>query len=58
MPGIFLAAAVSIDLMRPCATVLRKIFACSMPASRMVWVYSARPVTFSRASMRGSDRPT
>jgi hypothetical protein len=24
----------------------------------MVWVYSARPVTFSRASSRGKERPT
>src|SRR6516225_1278067 len=57
-PGTFFAALVSIDLMRPCATVLRKIFPCSMPGSRMVWVYSARPVTLSRASRRGSERPT
>src|SRR5262249_30023955 len=57
-PGTFFAALVSIDRMRPCATVLRKILACSMPGSRMVWVYSARPVTLSRASSRGSERPT
>ena len=56
--GTFFAALVSIDLIRPCATVLRKIFPCSMPGSRLVWVYSARPVTFSRASSRGSERPT
>src|SRR6516162_6737674 len=43
--------------MRPCAMVLRKIFPVSMPGSRMAWVYSARPVTFSRASRRGSERP-
>ena len=35
-PGIFAAALVSIDLMLPCATVLRKIFPCSIPGSRMV----------------------
>src|SRR5262245_54444155 len=29
-----------------------------MPGNRMVWVYSARPVTFSRASRRGNERPT
>src|SRR5262245_537384 len=57
-PGTFFAALVSIDLMRPCATVLRKILACSMPGSRMRWVYSARPVTFSRASSLGRERPT
>src|SRR5215470_11471545 len=57
-PGIADAALVSIERMRPCATVLRKIFPCSMPGSRMVWVYSARPVTLSRASRRGSERPT
>ena len=44
--------------MRPCATVLRKTLPCSMPGIRIVWVYSARPVTFSRASSRGSERPT
>src|SRR5262249_53385452 len=57
-PGSLLAAPVSIDLMRPCATVLRKIFPCSMPGSRMVWAYSAAPVTLSRASRRGKERPT
>src|ERR1700730_13926958 len=57
-PGIFCAGLASIEMIRPCATVLRNIFACSMPGSRMGCVYSARPVTFARASMRGSDRPT
>src|SRR5882672_7419635 len=56
-PGIFLAALVSIDLMRPCATVERKILPCSMPGSRIRCVYSARPVTFSRPSRRGTERP-
>src|SRR6202023_2464356 len=56
-PGIFFAALVSTDLMRPCATVERKILPCSMPGSRIRWVYSARPVTFSRASSRGTERP-
>src|SRR5579864_1113735 len=56
-PGIFFAALVSIDLMRPCATVERKILPCSMPGSRIRWVYSARPVTFSRPSRRGTERP-
>ena len=51
-------ALVSTDLMRPCATVLRKILACSIPGSRMVWMYSARPVTLSRLSSRGTERPT
>src|SRR5882757_6393882 len=57
-PGTFLAALVSIDLIRPCATVLRNSLVCSIPASRMVWVYSARPVTLSRPSRRGTERPT
>ena len=57
-PGTFFAALVSIDLILPCATVLRKILACSMPGTRMVWVYSARPVTLSRPSRRGTERPT
>src|SRR5580658_10003467 len=56
-PGIFFAALTSIDLMRPWATVERKILPCSMPGSRIRWVYSARPVTFSRASSRGMERP-
>ena len=57
-PGTFFAALVSIDLIWPCATVLRNSLACSMPGSRMVWVYSARPVTLSRPSRRGTERPT
>src|SRR5271154_1760986 len=56
-PGIFLAALTSIDLMRPCATVERKILPYSMPGSRIRCVYSARPVTFSRPSRRGTERP-
>src|SRR5579871_402041 len=56
-PGIALAALVSIDLMRPCGTVLRNTLPCSMPGSRIRCVYSARPVTFSRASRRGTERP-
>ena len=57
-PGSVFAALTSTDLMRPCATVLRKSLACSMPGSRMVWTYSARPVTLSRDSRRGTERPT
>src|SRR5580698_6315679 len=56
-PGIFFAALTSIDLMRPCATVERKILPYSMPGSRIRCVYSARPVTFSRPSRRGTERP-
>src|SRR5579862_5414682 len=56
-PGIFFAALVSIDLMRPCATVERKILPCSIFGRRIRWVYSARPVTFSRPSRRGTERP-
>src|SRR5580698_2240318 len=56
-PGIFFAALVSTDLMRPCATVERKILPCTMFGRRMRCVYSARPVTFSRASRRGTERP-
>ena len=44
----------SIDLIRPWATVERNMRPNSMPGSRRLWVYSARPVTFSRASSRGS----
>src|SRR5262245_2707991 len=56
-PGTCLAALTSIDLIRPCGTVLRKSFATSMPGKRMVWTYSARPVTLSRPSVRGTERP-
>src|SRR5262249_25005396 len=38
-------------------TVLRNSLAWSMPGTRMVWVYSARPVTFSRPSSLGTERP-
>src|SRR5215475_6100349 len=57
-PGTCLARLVSIRLIRPCASVLRNSLAWSMPEMRIVWVYSARPVTFSRPSRRGSERPT
>src|SRR5215208_3559755 len=43
--------------MRPCVTVLRNSFATSIPGRRIVWTYSARPVTLSRLSVRGSERP-
>src|SRR5262245_53193030 len=56
-PGSFFAALVSTDLIRPWATVLRNILATSMPGSRMLWTYSARPVTLSRPSVRGTERP-
>src|SRR5688572_30728170 len=52
------AAAVSMDLMRPCAIVLRKIFPCSMPGICMPWTYCARPVTFALPSTRGGEVPT
>ncbi len=52
-PGSALAALVSTDLILPCATVLRNSLAYTMPGTRMVWVYSARPVTLSRLSRRG-----
>src|SRR4249920_3069012 len=44
--------------MRPCETVLRKILPYSMPGSRRLWTYSARPVTLSQDSRRGTERPT
>src|SRR5262245_64302348 len=45
-------------LMRPCEMVLRKILPYSMPGRRRLWTYSARPVTFSQDSRRGTARPT
>src|SRR5688572_9924670 len=45
-------------LMRPCATVLRNILPYSIPGRRRLWTYSARPVTFSHDSSRGTERPT
>ena len=56
-PGNFRAALVPIDLIMPCATVLRKSLATSIPGSRIVSTYSARPVTLSRPSSRGTERP-
>src|SRR5690348_11615087 len=57
-PATAAAALVSIDLMRPCATVLRKILPYSIPGSRRLCTYSARPVTLSHDSSRGTERPT
>src|SRR5688500_8131355 len=45
-------------LMRPCATVLRKILPYSIPGRRRLWTYSARPATLSHDSSRGTERPT
>src|SRR5688572_16990301 len=45
-------------LILPCATVLRKILPYSIPGSRRLCTYSARPVTFSQDSRRGTERPT
>src|SRR6202049_2464330 len=56
-PWVAWAALVSMWRMRPCGTVLRAIFAHSMPGRRRLWTYSARPVTLARASTRGSERP-
>src|SRR3954469_7664743 len=52
------AAAVSIFRMRPCAMVERKILPYSIPGRRRLWTYSARPVTLSQDSSRGTERPT
>src|SRR6185436_5683112 len=57
-PGSARAAATSTCLMRPCATLLRKIFPYSIPGSRRLCTYSARPVTLSHDSSRGTERPT
>src|SRR3990172_8027883 len=57
-PSTAAAALTSIERMLACATVLRKIFPYSMPGKRMLCMYSARPVTFSRPSSRGTERPT
>src|SRR5262245_63721918 len=45
-------------LMRPCETVLRKILPYSIPGRRRLCTYSARPVTLSQDSRRGTARPT
>src|SRR6188508_2985757 len=57
-PGSARAAATSTCLMRPCATLLRKIFPYSIPGSRKLCTYSARPVALSHDSSRGTERPT
>ena len=56
-PGTLFATLVSTDLIFPCATVLRNNLAYSMPGTRMVCVYSARPVTLSRLSNRNTELP-
>src|SRR3954470_7764166 len=45
-------------LMRPCETLLRKILPYSIPGRRRLCTYSARPVTLSHDSSRGTERPT
>src|SRR4051812_15862221 len=57
-PANACAGATSMRLIRPCATVLRTILPYSMPGRRRLCTYSARPVTFSHDSSRGSERPT
>src|SRR5688500_1627569 len=57
-PSMARAAAVSMRLMRPCATLERKIFAYSIPGKRRLCTYAARPVTLSHDSSRGTERPT
>src|SRR5262245_11779293 len=57
-PPTACAAATSMRLLRPWATVERKIFPYSMPGRRRLCTYSARPVTFSHDSRRGTERPT
>src|ERR1051326_8325424 len=52
------AAEASMLLMRPCATVLRKILPYSICGRRRLWTYSALPVTLSQDSRRGTERPT
>src|SRR6516165_142771 len=56
-PASARAAVVSMRLIMPCGTVERNTFPYSMPGRRRLWVYSARPVTFARASRRGIERP-
>src|SRR3954454_10632149 len=57
-PGTARAASVSMRLMRPWATVERKILPYSIPGSRRLCTYSARPVTLSHDSSLGTERPT
>src|SRR3954464_9969708 len=57
-PASARAALVSMRLMRPCATLERKILPYSIPGSRRLCTYSARPVTLSHDSSRGTERPT
>src|SRR5918998_2358461 len=52
------AVLTSMRRMRPWAMLLRKIFPYSIPGSRRLCTYSARPVTLSQDSRRGTDRPT
>src|SRR5437763_13856547 len=52
------AAETSMLLIRPCATLERKILPYSIPGRRRLWTYSALPVTLSHDSRRGTERPT
>src|SRR5436190_10422155 len=52
------AAETSMLLIRPCATLERKILPYSMRGRRRLWTYSALPVTLSQDSRRGTERPT
>src|SRR5687767_15609118 len=57
-PPTACAALTSMRLMRPWAMLLRKIFPYSIPGRRRLCTYSARPVTLSQDSRRGTERPT
>src|SRR5258708_4314234 len=57
-PATARAALTSMRLMRPCATVERKILPYSIPGRRRLCTYSARPVTLTHGSSRGTERPT
>src|SRR5690348_11562715 len=56
-PGSARAAAGSTLRMRPCATLLRRIAACSMPSSATSPTNSPRPRRKRRSSMRGTGLP-
>src|SRR5262245_20021544 len=45
-------------LIRPCATLERKILPYSIPGRRRLCTYSALPATLSHDSSRGTERPT
>jgi hypothetical protein len=57
-PGWARAARASMPVIRPRATLLSTMTACTTPSGLLSPAYFDLPVTLSRASTRGTDAPT